>query len=116
MDNFLPNVQCPHCGKWTVSSISGFGGMLSIRGGKICRQCNKPFNITVLSVATKEGEITEDGAIRNMKERLKTLKKMRNENAWILSMKVRLAQQIVAEADEMAEKMAEERSKNAKLN
>ena len=114
--NFLPNVKCPHCGASTVAAISGFGSELSVRGGKGCKKCGKPFDIVVLSMAVPEGEIPYEGTVNRMKNRIGMLKKMRQENIYVLSMKLKEARAFLAEADEDARKMAEARAAGSQVN
>jgi len=116
MDNFLPNVRCPHCGKVRPVSISGFGGELNIRE-KRCPHCGRDYKVAVL--VTSHGDIPDseaDGAISELKSRLKWLRQQRKKNAYILYMQVQEARRILEESEELAKRMAEEYERKKDLN
>lgn len=110
-NNFLPNISCPYCGKKTVTSISGFGGQLSIRG-KVCNHCGKEYNLVVYSIAEPNNEFEWDGRIKIYEDRIKYLKQQRKKCLAERLLEHRVYQKLNNETIEKAEEMQRKRSMN----
>jgi len=115
-DNLLVNTTCPYCKKTNLFAVSGFASSFSVRGAKVCRFCGKPLQVIIYAESLPEDFIVDDGTILGMKEKIKTCKRLRTENAYVLSMKLKEAQRFLAEADAMAERMAKERVQRKDTN
>ena len=110
-NNFLPNIKCPYCGKFTVAAISGFGGILNTRK-KECRFCHKTFYVDIFVETSVDKDSVEDGRIRDLQSRIRYLKKQRKKNYAELLVTYTIAKKINEEALRTALQM----HKKKKLN
>ena len=110
-NDFLPNVQCPYCGKWVVVAISGFGSEVNSRK-KECKFCGREFFVNILVQTDKDMYTVEDGRINCMKGTISRLKNQRKLNYAELLIKYEVAQKINREALRIAVGM----KRNAKMN
>lgn len=103
MNDFLPNVRCPHCNTPTVVAISGFGAELSIRV-KVCTKCHNAFYVKIFTQATKEKEIS-DGDRRVVIDRIKWLREERRKAYAELLVSSELYRKLYEESLERAREM-----------
>lgn len=96
-------------------AISGLGAELAIRE-KVCSKCKKEFDVLLYSKAVKKGTEISDMTVASMKYRINILYELRKENAYVLSMRLKKAQKLLAEADMKAQEMVRQREIKKALN
>lgn len=110
MDNFLPNIKCPHCGANIVIAISGFGSELNTRE-KFCSKCNKTFFVHILVQTTLYKEVV-DGEINSYKHRIAFLNQQRKKVLAERLIDYETARKINIEALNTAKEMRRKRDLN----
>lgn len=110
MNNFLPNIKCPHCNAHLVVALSGFGGELNTRL-KVCNSCHRKFFVHILVQTSVEKEIS-DGSINEYKRHTQFLKNQRKLALAEQLIKHEIAVKLNREALETATEMRRKNSMN----
>lgn len=110
IQDFLPNIKCPHCGKHTVVAISGFGGELNTRD-KQCKECKIDFYVHILVTTSIHKQIV-DGEVNGLKDRIGFLRREREKSYVGLLTKYEFARKINEEALLMAMDMKKKAGMN----
>jgi len=77
--NFIPTTKCPNCDATVHPAISGWGRVgLNVRF-KTCYKCGSDYHVVVYVEVKKIEEIDSDGFMSTLRNKIKYLRKKREE-------------------------------------